>query len=143
MLYFTGLKEKARISNLSYILPFFHIYPSFTTADPASATTTTAGEGGEDGEAYGGAEGDEDGEADGDGEGDGGEEPSKTPSSVCSDSCLFISHSSGKARFPILLTDDGIGTLDNALHPEKALAPMLVTDDGISRLANELHPWKA
>lgn len=120
MLYFTELKEKARISILSYILPFFHIYPSFTTADPASATTTTAGEGAEDSEAYGEAEGDGDGKADGDGEADGEEEPPKTPSSVCSDSCMFISHSSGKASFPILLTEDGISTLANELHPLKA-----------------------
>ena len=41
------------------------------------------------------------------------------------------------------VTDDGIATIANELHPEKAPSPMLVTDNGIARLANELHPVKA
>ena len=40
----------------------------------------------------------------------------------------------------MLVMDDGIARLANALHPSKALFPMLGTDDGIARLANELHP---
>ena len=40
----------------------------------------------------------------------------------------------------MLVTDDGIARLANALHPSKAWSPMLVTDDGIATLANELHP---
>ena len=39
----------------------------------------------------------------------------------------------------MLVTDNGIVRLANALHPSKTEPPMLVTDDGISRLANELH----
>ena len=41
------------------------------------------------------------------------------------------------------VTDDGIATLVNELHPRKALSPMVVTDDGIATLVNELHPPKA
>ena len=43
----------------------------------------------------------------------------------------------------MLVTDDGIARLANALHLEKAYSPMLVTDDGIARFVNELHPLKA
>ena len=43
----------------------------------------------------------------------------------------------------MLVTDDGIARLANALHPEKAWYPMLMTDDGIARLATEVHPAKA
>ena len=40
----------------------------------------------------------------------------------------------------MLVTDDGIARLANALQSMKARDPMLVTDDGIARLANALHP---
>ena len=43
----------------------------------------------------------------------------------------------------MLVADDGIARLANALHPSKAPSPMLVTDDGIARLANKVHPEKA
>jgi len=43
----------------------------------------------------------------------------------------------------MLVTDDGIARLANALHPLKALSPMLMTDDGIARLASKLHPLKS
>ena len=48
-----------------------------------------------------------------------------------------------KARSPMLVTDEGMATLANALHPWKAHGPMLITDVGMSTLANALHRLKA
>ena len=48
-----------------------------------------------------------------------------------------------KAFDPMLVTDDGVSRLANALQSAEAFDPMLVTEDGISRLANELHSAKA
>ena len=39
----------------------------------------------------------------------------------------------------MLVTDVGMATLANELHPWKANASMLVTDGGSSTLANEVH----
>ena len=43
----------------------------------------------------------------------------------------------------MLITDEGMATLANELHPEKAREPMMVTDVGIATLSNKLHPSKA
>ncbi len=43
----------------------------------------------------------------------------------------------------MLVTDVGMATLANELHPSKAPSSMLATEVGIATLANELHPRKA
>ena len=40
----------------------------------------------------------------------------------------------------MLVTEVGIDTSTNELHPQKARSPMLVTEVGIDTAANELHP---
>ena len=41
------------------------------------------------------------------------------------------------------VTESGMETLANELHPRKAPSPMVVTESGTVMLANELHPEKA
>ena len=40
----------------------------------------------------------------------------------------------------MLVTDVGMATLANEVHPLKAHTSMLVTDAGMATLANEVHP---
>ena len=42
-----------------------------------------------------------------------------------------------------MVTEDGIATSVNELHPSKALCPMLVTEGGIATFVNELQKAKA
>ena len=44
---------------------------------------------------------------------------------------------------PSVLTEAGMATLANEMHPLKASSSMLVTDVGMATVANELHPRKA
>ena len=43
----------------------------------------------------------------------------------------------------MLVTDEGMATLANELHPLKASASMMFTDVGIATPLKELHPLKA
>ena len=48
-----------------------------------------------------------------------------------------------KAKILMLVTKDRIATPVNELHLKKARSPMMVTEDGIAIPVNELHPSKA